>query len=179
LSRASKMPEVALAAATRARPRPTWPTIIGVLSIVLGVPSLLGLVLSFCTFLNSGGGPLLGLAQLSGLVLAVNVGIGFWWFGSAFLLFLGGIRLIQRHSSGRTLHLFYAWIAVSLIGAYASIWLVSILTCAPDGRIALAEAAWQGIRSWLLLILYPAFLILWFMRPPIKQQVLEWEAPAM
>ena len=172
------MTEVDLAAATRARPRPKWPTVIGVLSIVLGAPSLLGLVLSFCTFLDSGGGPVLELARLSGLVLAVNVGLGLWWFGSAFLLFLGGIRLIQRRSSGRTLHLFYAWFAVSLIGAYAATWLVSVLTCAPDSRIALAGAAWQSIRPWLPLILYPAFLIFWFMRPRIKQQVQEWQAPA-
>jgi multisubunit Na+/H+ antiporter MnhG subunit len=139
----------------------------------------MSLLLCLGTFLAGNDGPLVGIAQLTGLTLAVNVGLGVYVFGCALLLFLGGLGLIRRRPWGRRLHLVYAWVTVGLIGAYAGMWLFSLATCAPEGRNAIAETAWHSISPWLPHLLYPTVLIIWFLRPRIKQQVQEWQAPAM
>ena len=68
-----------------ARPkRPRWPTLMGVMSIILGFPSVASLVICLA-YSVVGRGPLKDIMQLHGLDLAANIALGMYSFGMSTL----------------------------------------------------------------------------------------------
>jgi hypothetical protein len=153
--------------------RPRWPTVVGVISMVLGAPASISLVLGLA-WLVTGGGPLMGIAKLRGMTLAGNIVLGVYVFGASLLLFLGGGGLVRRCSWGRTLLLVYAWGTLVLLAAYLGMWFLSFVTGGYRDCTNFAGMAWVGIRPWLPHGVYPLFLVIWFLRPGIKRQVAGW-----
>jgi len=158
---------------TAARKRPRWATVIAVISIIFGsLPSaslLIGLAL-----LILGRGPLTGILQHEGLVLAVLIAGGCYVFGMSLMLFWGGVGLMWRRPWGRTFHLAYAWIFLGSMAAYTIWWGLAILAASQESRAALEDQAWQSIGPWLPNGWYPLFLVIWFMWPRIRKEVASW-----
>jgi len=157
-----------------ARPkRPRWPTLMGVMSIILGFPSVASLVICLA-YSVVGRGPLKDIMQLHGLDLAANIALGMYSFGMSTLLLLGGSGLVHRRPWGRTLHLVYAWVTLGLLAAYAGTWALSFASVGYADPAHWWQTASKALWPWLPHGLYPLFLILWFRRPRIRAQLGQW-----
>jgi hypothetical protein len=153
--------------------RPIWPTVIGVISILLGFPSVASLVICLA-YLLVGRGPLMHITELHGSSLAVNAALGTYVFGMSSLLLLGGSGVFQRRPWGRTLLLVYAWVTLGLLAAFAGSWVLSFASGGYADPAHWGQAASKALWPWLPHGLYPLFLILWFRRPRIRAQLSQW-----
>jgi len=161
--------------------RPVWPIAIGVISIVLGS---LGLICTPIVMAISAHGPRVDQVHElfpdwydSYTKAAAVVGL----VGSALLL-VAGVYLLKRRPTAKTLHVTYALIQVfaAVVNAIliATAFLPSIRRSgAPEHVKASIIAGWVvGLAVGLV---YPVFLLIWFYRFRIAQQINQWsELPA-
>lgn len=162
------------AGAAAARPAGSvWPTVLGVLSMVLGGMGL------FSKLWSSAGFLMVKLFRAEGFFVPQGQYAAFWLVGAAagLLLLVAGRLLHRRRPSGATCHLIYAALeALIVIG-----WAVAALTVTGSpARLGLSVlcailASWLGIV--LLGLIYPVFLLVWFTRPKIRSQVKAWRQP--
>jgi len=152
--------------------QPIWPKVIGIISIVL---ASLGLI---CT-------PISLLVSMRGA--NAEEALKFfpdWWLAyttvscvvgvlQAILLLAAGIVVLLKRPAGRVLHLVYAVIAIVLGIASSAIGATSILTADMPAPIKIGAAA--GVFIGVLVgMIYPVFLLIWFLRPKIRDQVAAW-----
>jgi len=160
--------------------RPAWPTAIGVISVVLGS---LGFI---CTPIvmaagarNTRGNQVYELFPdwyHSYTMAAFAVGLAI-----AVVLLLAGIYLLKRRPAAKLLHVTYALIQVFTAVVNA---ILLVTTFLPSIRQSSAPEHLKTsiIIGWVIGIpiglVYPVFLLIWFCRPKIVQQVRQWSASA-
>ena len=156
--------------------RPVWPVVLGVLSMVIGGRSLLLLLGSLLqvaySLLLSGrslsGSPLVGaygaweIVRMAELLLVPFLGA---------VLLLAGFALYRHHRFAPALHVAYA---VPRILCALVLPVANILTCPPQIR---QYFAFLTIQSATLGVIYPAFLLVWFLRPKVWRQARTWWKP--
>lgn len=185
---------------TTAAARPAWPTWIGVLSIS---SALLDLSCAVCSKLFSNlfsdmlknSATTLDLSSLSGataIQLPTLQPLAAYlappgWICSALLL-LGGCLLIARKPTGRLLHLIYSALGLLIAIISASSTLYVVATFNPPSARQFPEAM-QTVQMFRLcgyvfaaLVAlfaggYPAFLLLYFRRKHVREEVARWQKP--
>jgi hypothetical protein len=160
--------------------RPTWPTIIGVVSIFLGVLSLacnlpVGYFYTFHVDANYTFSPT--QASLASLERPFTCGLLVQSTAGAILLFAAGILLIGRRTAARPLHLVYAWVTLAATAFdVMGTWIMFFANSSHS--LGFADPT---IVPWSLFYLvwcglYPIFLLAWFNRKNVRQQVNEWKS---
>ena len=181
----SPEPDERVANQPAALPRPTWATVIGAISIVLGVQGLLG-CLPMVPFAGSLIRVSANVGRLSGgfpggkviATLVLNMAI-------ALLLLTAGIALFRQRRQA-LLHIPAG--VLGLVAVLVAVWIASDSMAALSSvrMSALADEqvhgyTWRFVASLVTNVLiqsaYPGFLIIWFLRPAIRRQVLSWEPP--
>ncbi len=155
--------------------RSAWPTVIGVISIVLAA---LGIV---CTPVS------LGMQSVNPAQKQMLRHFPDWWptwilassvlgVGFGVLLLIAGILLLKRRPAGRTLHLLYA-IASIVMGAVGGVLTALALGEALGDLPGPARAgAIGGLAGGTCGgAAYPIFLLVWFFRGKVRADVAAWE----
>jgi len=156
-----------------ARPaRPKWPTIIGVISVILGANVVLGIFLSLPSFFSPDGWP----HNLKGWVQVASIGLTAYAYLLSLLLLVAGILLLRRRRLGRTLHLVFAAICISTFALYILLWMPGFVGLWPAPSAELVANFKKTIPSWLYGLIYPAFLMLWFSLPKVRRHVAQWHS---
>lgn len=154
--------------------RSGWPKAIGVISIVFASLGLVCVPLSgaMTAFAPHGQArienPYPGWYTATGLAMSV---------AQSALLLAAGVSLIKRRPRGRTLHVVYAGVGVGHV--LASFLLILLVFPTPDvpgpaGAFFPATAACSTLAG----AAYPIFLLIWFMRPAIRNEVESWRSRA-
>ena len=158
--------------------RSSWPTAIGVISIVLGS---LGLICTPLSALVSRFSPQIEQVQgnspdwyMTYSTASLPVGIAL-----AVLLLVAGICLLKRIHASRALHLTYAGanIAWAVIG---SIMVITVLFPSflegdmPNKAAVIGGMVGGAIVGMAFGMVWPIFLLVWFRRRKIRQQVQGW-----
>ena len=158
----------------------SWPGVVGSVSVVLGVLALACdaslffapfLYLGECSGINSARSP------LSVLCLIYMVTIHALSGARAFTQVVAGVLLGSHRPLSRPLHLICAWTALALSAFdITGTWAMAIgVSEHPLPREILVPASLFTL-AWCSA--YPVFLILWFSRRTIRQQVAEWRHTA-
>ena len=180
------------------KPPESWPTVIGVLSIIFGVLGTLsnacGAIGIFAAGALSGLAPE-GSAEEMEMQMAMSVpypglqGVQIVAeFGLSLLLLVGGIMLLMRKPAAPKTLVAFAWLDLlaNTYGAVLSFFVIKsqMQTMQDNPDMAGAPAGLQGIMSavgpvfavigWLLVAIWPVFLILWFRRYKIRESVASW-----
>jgi hypothetical protein len=174
-------------------PKPIWPIIIGLLSISTGLMDLacgvIGSLLKGAFQIMPSDMSSLGLAmsiELPNLdplksILAVP-----GWICTALLLFGGGL-LIVRKPAGRLLHLIYSALGLllALVASVSTLYVVMtfhpavaanrlspemVTTLKLFRTVGYAQAAITAVMAGG----YPVFLLLWFRRRHVREEVARW-----
>ncbi len=160
--------------------RPPWATVIGVISIVWGslglicTPvSLLGNMLS--NKINPRTAEMQGrfpdwYATYTIAALLVQVAL-------AVLLLIAGICLLRRSRLARRLHLGYA-VPNLLLGAVGLVVAISTMSQvfqeSDMPEVATASGMAGAFIGMAFVMVYPIFLLVWFSRRKIREQVQQW-----
>lgn len=151
-------------------PLQTWPTVIGVLSIVHG--ACVGLVIAMGTI---GAVARLGQpapdpasARIAGRLCAI---CSVWLLSAQGIV--AGIQALRRRPSARSAHLAYG-----LLGLLPACGYVFALTAMGRAGSLSAFLVIVIVAAFLLISAYPLFALVWFLRPTIRRQVQEWDRPA-
>lgn len=89
------------------------------------------------------------------------------------LLLAAGITLLQRKAVGRTLHLVYAIVSTAWLCLVTPILIVAFGQAKMDPRF-------QGMMTCVMILVmvlglvYPVFLLVWFLRRKIREEVQSW-----
>jgi len=151
-------------------PAPIWPTVLGVLSIVLGVETIVSGAgwLEARIILNAVGlGD--GAPTVGGLRAAILLGMRAWQVLDAILLIVAGALLARRRPAGGALHVIYAVARIAELLAlpfarwmgYSDVWV-------SDYRIYMTA---QAVGGTLIGLAFPIFLLVWFRRPDIRRHL--------
>jgi glucan phosphoethanolaminetransferase (alkaline phosphatase superfamily) len=154
-----------------------WPLVIGIIAIILGAIGLIG-----------------GLAGLAGTTTSPDPAINKWAqqlqpplavraIGCVVtaVLLLAGILLVTRKRLARPAFLFYA-VANFATGCFAMYWTFGKMGDFPMPASAPAQTA-EVMRTSMrvgavfgvvFLVAICAFVVIWFLRPKIKQEVSRW-----
>lgn len=168
-----------------------WPTAVGVISIIYA-----GLIL-LSTSINA-----LGRVWPGGTTRDMMAAMPSWYVASqaattvlqtalAVLLLVGGILLLRRRPASRGLHLAWAWgaAALTVLGFAIALWMMPVMErelqrAMPPGTGSVAAGAiatgamWLGvIGGFVIGLVYPIFVLAWFYRGRIRQEVALWTTP--
>jgi len=147
--------------------KPAWPTVIGVISIVFAgwglvcAPLFIVINLLNPRIIDSAPewyGTYVIIHAFFGILLAV-------------IHLIGGITLLKRRPASMTLLLTYACLAV------VSGLIACVITFITAGSMPAAFQAGRRVGAFVGLLFgmaYPVFLLIWFSRTKIKQQVRQW-----
>lgn len=182
-----------------ARPPESWPTVIGVLSIIFGALGVLGNACSIVTtlFLGSFAGmvPEEDAAELEAQLAqgvpypGLTAGVAAGEFVISILLLVGGILLLMRKRQGVPLLKAFAWLdlLMNTLGVVLSYFTMQAQMQAAQNDPNMQQmlpgpaAMMQGMGSvmlvlgWLFSAVWPVFLIVWFSRQRIRDAVDSWE----
>ncbi|MCE5276458.1 MAG: hypothetical protein ABFD92_19415 [Planctomycetaceae bacterium] len=151
--------------------RAVWPTVVGIISTILASLGVLGgiggsLAERFTAGLDRGPsiydyaadwyGAFLTIIAVASLVLAVG-------------LLIGGISLLKRRPVARVLHLAYAILEIAITAVSAAGQIAALDFAAMPAPLRIGTII--GFASMPLGIAYPVFLIIWFNRRKIKEDV--------
>jgi hypothetical protein len=89
------------------------------------------------------------------------------------LLMFGGIQLASRKPLSWLLHVAYA---VGSLGSGIAILVVSICTAQAEDYTPSYLAGWY--TGTVMSLIYPAFCLIWFLRPRIRDQIEAWRYEA-
>ncbi len=160
--------------------KPAWPIAIGIISIVLGSLMLICVPIS------------MGINAYNPEAAATQEQFPEWSqtysiisslisMGLAVLLLVGGILLIRRRAVARPLHLLYAVVTVlmAVVGTvvFFSVILPSVDTADLPRGTAIGMK-FGAVVGTFLNVAYPVFLLIWFLRGTIRDQVRSWAAGA-
>ncbi len=150
------------------RTKTTWPIVFGILSFVIAGFYLLGTIVSLAICLN----PDLENKPFVSIILGSSITL-FLLIVLALLIF-GGIFILLRKLVGRVILLVYSWILIGLMCAsLIGFSLMFIITSEmPIWVLAL------NLTSISIHLIFPIFLVIWFSRRKIKEEVKSWAGPA-
>jgi len=155
---------------------PKWPTVVGILSLVVGFLSgsccaPIGCiqnrltVLGYWDMLGSVWPPWYFVVVAVSMVLAG---------GASLCLLAGGALLISRRRIARRLHLVYAWVTLGLGVADALVvWVGLGISGIPDDLYGFMSLGAAVALIWALV--YPVFVLFWFARATVRADVATWE----
>jgi hypothetical protein len=155
----------------RLAPPRKWPAVIGLISVLIsGIPILGSLLL-----LNewARGRPTDLLEGVPWWAMPIALCALIYSLAMVLLLFLAGLGLALYKPWGRTLHLSFAWVSVVVFLLGMGLWFLYY----PFGGYADPEYAlhtWNWLKAWALCLWYPAFLLAWFCRPRVREEVNRW-----
>jgi preprotein translocase subunit SecG len=183
------------------RRRRNWSTVIGVISIVLGSLGVVGSAWNgvglFIAKVIRGT-----LVATGGTAQAAFAGMDRWMIplaishvlmcGVAFLLIVAGVKTNGRSPIGRKLHIVWAWLKI-LVAILSSILGVLIQQTQLEAMQASSgssgngtagiSAAFSPILTMVTVAIgicwqaaYPTFILIWFARPSIREEVARWTA---
>lgn len=186
-------------------PEPSWPKPVGILAIVFGSygilehvcgaasPLFMGLMTQAATQALPAGEADAMRAQADAMapyLLPLLLG-NMLLLGSAVLLLVAGIRCVSRHPACRQLMLIYAAAELVLTMLYLGLsWVMNNAVMAavaqspstagaPPGMMSMIGTL-SGVAGFVLGLLFlapwPIFLLIWFNRRTVKDQVLLWRA---
>lgn len=159
-------------------PPPRWPTVVGIISTILGVASVASVGISIAMWIAFRRGAFrvpTSSQQSMNLFTGPNAWIEVVTFASnaitSLLLLIAGLTTVQRRAVGRPLHLWYA-------GLYLATLAFSMFTTIAGTNPAVARMGTPvGARSFMMLSMalgvviaasYPTFLLIWF--GPMKRR---------
>lgn len=154
------------------QPRPLWASNLGMWSILWGVLSLPCCAPILCIH-NRLTNPSLDFHCLPSWYLVCVVVSEGLSFAAAVLLIVAGAFLRRARLSARRLHVAYAYLVLALTLCNSLlVWLgLGFAPIPPDIRAGLNVGAGLAI---LWATPYPIFLLIWFSRATIRQQVRTW-----
>jgi len=173
-------PQPIKAAMSEASPRrPGWATAIGIVSLCYGgLGALLRVVMFVLDLFAVASG---GEVQVPGLGTAPP------WYGvheavfNACLVVLGivlvggGVALLYRRPSGRLLHI--AWAVGILASQVVALVVLMLLPGAQEASGAKQVGMLVGACFVTVIrVAYPVFLLIWFMRRKIRQEMASWRS---
>jgi len=154
-----------------------WPLVIGIISIAWAV------IKASC----------IGIGQLSQVIFRANprmphdfpawltaysIGVSMVTLGIAAVLLVGGVLLLKRRPAARPLHIAFACMEIPLLclGAVMSVVLMGQmnLPTGPGTEVAKAMMPVFVVCSIVIWIAYPVFLLIWFLRRKVRQEVASW-----
>ena len=160
--------------------KPAWPIAIGIISIVLGSLILICVPINMATGAHNPQAAKLQeqfpewFQTYSIISSLISMGLGV-------LLLVGGILLIRRRAVARPLHLAYA-VGTVLMGVVGLVVSFSVILPSLDPA-DLPPGMSVGIMKIIVvgttfLNVAPVFLLIWFLRGSIRDQVQSWAAGA-
>ena len=167
--------------------RSAWPTVIGYVSIGVAALFLLFALVGFVMQAASIGGAQARQFQenLPDWMRTWQIAAGFYTVVVYGVLILAGLVLLKRRPAARTLHFLYVVLAV--IMTIANTWftaqMMEYLPAAggPEMPPGFEKAMKFGmlvglVFSFVMGLAYPAFLVIWFCRGKIADEVRTWAA---
>jgi hypothetical protein len=154
------------------RLRPRWVAVIALISIFLGGLPLLGFLLCLYQW-ATGANPLAPPEDLPAYAKVVWVVSGVYGLVLFVLLFVGGVGLASCRPWGRTLHLVVGWVSVVVCLLGVGLWFLYY----PLGGYRdpqYADHTWKWLSAWAACMWYPVFLVIWFSRARIRDEVKRW-----
>jgi len=154
-----------------------WAKVIGIISICFGGLGLLGGLWGLAFLFAPDAFPSSNVPRqiwvLPRAILAA---------GNAAILLSAGILTLRRRPSGRTLHLLYAVIAIILILMGIPFLIDQLSAPAPAGMeksAAIGYRVGMGVSLYgtVVGLGYPGFLLVWFLRRTVREQVRTWRKP--
>jgi len=156
--------------------RSSWPTVIGVISISLASLGLICIPISVAGTALSPSSPQIdefmpawfSVYQMTSYAISMGMSV---------LLLVAGILLLKRRPAGRTLHLVHAMISM-VMAVFGAVITVMIVSRMAEGAPAPMRAAFIGgaIGGTVFGMAYPIFLLVWFFRRKIVDEVYTWTA---
>jgi len=149
-----------------------WPIVIGVICLVIGIGGLVMHISSvFYATENAGG-------ATGGVIVPAIISL---WLSFA------GYRITRRQSSG--VKLARQWAIAKIVLATLGIGLLITLVMAFDASDRIEQMLWPNtaitagqevlivtfILLWLWALLWPVFLLIWFNRASIQEQIADWD----
>lgn len=162
--------------------KPAWPVVIGIISIVIGglfsLCTCVGIPMNIAQRANPAVQEL--MEQFPEWWTAWQIIGGLLWLGLYILLLVAGICLVRRRAVGLPLHVTFA-----LLGL---IWCIinGVVTFRGMAGVELPAPMGASMKPFMLIGMfagfvfggaYPIFLLVWFSRPGIRQQVQSWRLP--
>jgi hypothetical protein len=173
---------------------PSWPTVFGVIGIILAAFGLLGgccgvfWPLAFPRYIawleNQPNVPQESIdaakASMPPALWAIVGGlIGLL---ISVILLVGAIKLLRRQVAGVTLCKFWAWFTIpwSLLSFVVNLFIQMRASTARAGDHAQAVGMYFGLAfggCWVLVlgVILPLFVIYWFTREPVRAEIARWE----
>ena len=159
------------------QPRPAWPVVIGVISIVWASLGLIctpvSLAVNFVAPMRHR--PLEFFPHWYRLFLIPSALVA---IGMAVLLLAAGVQAIRRRPAGATLHLIYAVLGmvITVLSTVVNISLLAGLHLPGHvGQKSITGVVAVGsVFGGALALAYPVFLLIWFARPTIRHEVRQW-----
>lgn len=151
-------------------PRPIWPTVIGILSILQGFfwASCIGLTVAMRAM-----HPVQEEPSPEGWWGAVRPALGVVVLVLPILVVVAGIQLIRHRPSGRTLHILYGIVTLLVHGVLFASGAVSMYPRYSENSMLGAYGVGLAVGA-LLSMGYPVFVLIWFLRPKIRRQMMAW-----
>ncbi len=176
---------------TQAPPPPVrasvWPTVVGIIGIIYASLGLFGtccgltilfILPSYTDWLQRIGMSeqevqemQTSMSPVSWTVPASVVGVAL-----TILLFVGALRLLRRQASGARLCALWSWMIIPWTIIATVITLVfHFNTPAPSGGLGQQiGTAIVTVIGTVIGLVFPVFVVIWFLRPTIKSQVAQW-----
>ncbi len=163
--------------------KPTWPTVVGIISLCLagffGLMTIIGQIINF-----SGINPQQReiMKNAPDWVEPMQLSAGAFAVIAYIVLAIAGANLLKRRLLGRKLHLVYAvmGIVVAVAGLAIGLTIVSIAQ-PPANMPPAAQSAFKismtvgPIIGLPFALAYPVFLLIWFGRAKVKQHIQTWQ----
>ena len=177
------------------RPNSTWPGMIGIIALVIGILALIfnlwGIVgqVFFRRFvINSTP---INPQLLNGSTVAMNISIAAMKSAMAVFLVVVGARLLQRHPRSRTLTIRYSLLQI-MVAIVATIFAIVIqyplmqkaassmntggTAALPSGAVTQPMFIFGVVVGFFMSSALPIFLLIWFNRQTIQREVTNWKS---
>lgn len=181
------------------KPPESWPTVIGVISIIFGSLGVLSGACGGAFLLLSG--PLVSMipeAQASEMEVQLSSGLPYpvlqggvmlLEFVISVMMLVGGIMLLRRKRSARGLLVGTAWLDLlsNTVGAVVGFLVMQAQMKSMQENAEMAQQMPAGIGAlvqgaggvmvfvqWLFLAIWPVFVLIWFSRSKIRESVEAW-----
>ena len=170
--------------------RSVWPTVIGVISIIVGAMGVTGGLVGLLQPQPPSSsqpatapppGPirtmLEDMQKVPPWYRTATRACGVLFVLLSVLLIVAGLKLIQRRRVGRTLHMAYgaASVASLILSSAMELWLVQSPYLRPPTRLMMLGGwAVSSLVQWP----YPLFVLVWFARSKVRQEVRSWDGPS-
>jgi hypothetical protein len=157
----------------------SWPKVIGIISIVLAGLGLICTPIGLATRQAAGPAGAEAMAGAPAWYATYQVVSALAGIVVAALLLVAGILLCKRRPAGRTMHIAYAIlnIVVAVGNVIAAVTAASNIDTGPNEAALFVPVLIGGMVVGLVIgLAYPVFLLVWFTRTKVRDEVAAWTA---